>query len=31
MQAGEYEAFRRIAATLTEQAPEIADALGLRN
>ena len=30
MQAGEYEAFRRIAATLSQQAPEIADALGLR-
>jgi hypothetical protein len=29
MQAGEYEAFRRIAATLSQQAPEIAAALGL--
>jgi hypothetical protein len=31
MQAGEYEAFRRIAAALSQEAPEIADALGLRN
>jgi Histidine kinase-, DNA gyrase B-, and HSP90-like ATPase len=31
MQAGEYEAFRRIAATLSQQAPEIAAALGLRS
>jgi hypothetical protein len=31
MQAGEYEAFRRIAATLSQQAPEIAVALGLRS
>jgi hypothetical protein len=30
MQAGEYEAFRRIAATLYKQAPEVAAALGLR-
>ena len=30
MQAGEYEAFRRIAATLQEQAPDVAAALGLR-
>jgi hypothetical protein len=30
MQAGEYEAFRRIAAALHEQAPEVARALGLR-
>ena len=29
MQAGEYEAFRRIVAALSQQAPEIADALGL--
>ena len=29
MQAGEYVAFRRIAATLSQQAPEIAAALGL--
>ncbi len=29
MQAGEYEAFRRIAATLNQQAPAIAAALGL--
>jgi hypothetical protein len=29
MQAGEYEAFRRIVATLSQQAPEIAAALGL--
>jgi hypothetical protein len=31
MQAGEYEAFRRITAALRQEAPEIADALGLRN
>jgi hypothetical protein len=31
MQAGEYEAFRRIAAALSQQAPEIAAALGLRS
>jgi hypothetical protein len=31
MQAGEYEAFRRIAAALSQEAPEIADVLGLRN
>jgi hypothetical protein len=31
MQVGEYEAFRRIVATLSQQAPEIADGLGLRN
>jgi hypothetical protein len=31
MHAGEYEAFRRIVAVLSQQAPEIADALGLRN
>jgi len=29
MQAGEYDAFRHIAATLKEQAPDIAQALGL--
>jgi Histidine kinase-, DNA gyrase B-, and HSP90-like ATPase len=29
MHAGEYEAFNRIAAVLTQQAPEIASALGL--
>jgi hypothetical protein len=29
MQAGEYEAFRRIAAVLAQQAPSIAKALGL--
>jgi hypothetical protein len=31
MQAGEYEAFGRIAAALNKEAPEIADALGLRD
>jgi hypothetical protein len=31
MQAGEYEAFRRIVAVLSQQAPEVAAALGLRN
>jgi hypothetical protein len=31
MQAGEYEAFRRIVAALRQEAPEIADALGFRN
>jgi hypothetical protein len=31
MQAGEYEAFRRIVDVLTEQAPGIAEALGLRS
>lgn len=30
MQAGEYEAFRRIAASLSQQSPEVANALGLR-
>ena len=30
MQAGEYEAFQRIVATLRQQAPDVADALGLR-
>lgn len=30
MQAGEYPAFRRIAAALQQQAPEVAAALGLR-
>jgi hypothetical protein len=30
MQVGEFEAFRRIAAALHEQAPEVAKALGLR-
>ena len=29
MHAGEYEAFRRIVVTLKEQAPEVAEALGL--
>jgi hypothetical protein len=29
MQAGEYEAFRRIAVALHEQAPEVAAALGM--
>jgi hypothetical protein len=30
MHAGEYEPFRRIVATLQQQAPEVAEALGLR-
>jgi Histidine kinase-, DNA gyrase B-, and HSP90-like ATPase len=30
MHAGEYEAFRRIVDTLRQQAPEVAEALGLR-
>ena len=30
MHAGEYEAFQRIVATLRQQAPEVAEALGLR-
>jgi hypothetical protein len=31
MHAGEYDAFRRIVSTLREQAPEVAQALGLRD
>jgi hypothetical protein len=31
MHAGEYEALKRIILTLKEQAPEIADALGLHD
>lgn len=31
MQAGEYEAFRRIMATLTKQSPDIAAALGMND
>jgi hypothetical protein len=30
MQAGEYDAFRRIIAVLAEQAPDTAKALGLQ-
>jgi hypothetical protein len=29
MHAGEYKSFQRIVATLRQQAPEVADALGL--
>lgn len=31
MQVGEYDALRRIMTVLSQQAPEVADALGLRN
>ena len=30
MHAGEYEAFQRIVVTLRQQAPDVAEALGLR-